>query len=130
MKLQVRTGRRVNDDLRGIARYLRSEGVSREVSDHLVNELIDKMVYLGEHQIGRRVDDDLPADYRRYRVGKYILFYLINHPASKLTIYHVRHGARKPLTSRTHRQRGAQAERESFPLTPASSPEGELCLSC
>jgi plasmid stabilization system protein ParE len=118
VKLQVRAGTRVSDDLRGIARYLRGEGTSREVADHLVNELIDKMVWLGEHHVGRRVNGNLPADYRRYHMSKYIIFYRINEAANLMTVYHVRHGARKPLQPGTHKQMARAAERANFPLTP------------
>lgn len=118
MKLQVRAGTRVNTDLRGIASYLRSHGASPQSAERMVNELIDKMAWLGEHHVGRRVSDNLPADYRRYHVDKYIIYYRINEPENKMMVYHVRHGARKPLAPDTHRQMARTAERASFPLTP------------
>ncbi len=118
MKLQVRAGLRVDRDLRGIARYLRGQRKSAQEINRLVNELIDKMIMLGETHVGRRVSEGLPAEYRRYGVGKYTIYYLINEPANQMTVYHIRHGVRRPLATATHRQLARDAEQVNYPISP------------
>ncbi len=116
MRLAVRIGSRAESDLQSIFEFYRDKVGKPEKGRQLVNGLLDTIGDLGNNQLGRRTDDDLPAEYRRYRSGEYYIFYLINLPMRRMTVHEVRHVARRPLVPRTHKQRAARAERDSQPL--------------
>ena len=115
--LAVYVGDRTESDLLDILRYYRRDIRKPEIGRRLIDELVDSIGKLGVRQIGRR-SDNLPVNYRRTTVEKHIIFYTINQPAGKLTVYHVRHGARKSLAPATHRRLASDAERHGHPLRP------------
>lgn len=115
--LEVWVGSRTDDDLMEVLRFYRLKVRQPEVGRRLLDRLVEAIERLGAHQIGRRTDD-LPTNYRRTTVEKHIIFYTINQPAGKLTVYHVRHGARKTLAPATHQRLARDAERHGHPLRP------------
>lgn len=81
---------RALQDLDAIADYSLKEWGERQTLKY-ISEIEDRLVWLGEHPLLGRAREDIGPNYRSFRQGSHIIFYLIGEEL--ITIIGIPHAA-------------------------------------